>query len=158
MAAYTPDPNSPVTPNVTNPLLQPVVTAQGVRVRVAATTPTVVRPYGYDAVAAINNFQAPNLSTTSGIFNWCVNTFVVRQNVAATPHRQPVLTDGFEYIPLIPESPLVSRQLGYNAEQGASGLYQTAVMYTDVESDCTDGGILSSTSGIRDWVATLLKA
>ena len=31
-------------------------------------------------------------------------------------------------------------------------------MYTDVESDCADGGILTSTSGIRDWVASLLKA
>ena len=48
----------------------------------------------------------------------------------------------------------------YNAapEQGGAGIYQTAVMYTDVESDCADGGILTSTTGIRDWVATFLKA
>ena len=29
-------------------------------------------------------------------------------------------------------------------------------MYTDVQSDCVDGGILTSTTGIRDWIKELL--
>ena len=109
--------------------------------RLATTTPTVDRPHGYDAVAAINNFQAPDLSTTSGIFNWCVNTFVVRQNVAALPHRTPDFINALNDIPIDAETPLVQRQLLYNAapEQGGAGIYQTAVMYTDIENDCADG-------------------
>ena len=30
-------------------------------------------------------------------------------------------------------------------------------MYTDMESDCIDGDILTSTTGIRDWITGLLK-
>ena len=105
IAPFVADANSPATPNVTNPLLQPAVTARGVSVRLATTTPTVDRPHGYTAVAAINNFQAPDLSATSGIFNWCVNTFVVRQNVAALPHRTPDLINALNDIPIDAETP-----------------------------------------------------
>ena len=79
-------------------------------------------------MAAVNNYQAPDLSTTSGIFNWCVNTFVIRQNSAATPHRTPAIMNALNDVPLTTTSILVARQLRYNAEQGASGLYQTAVI------------------------------
>ena len=156
IAAYVDDPATPATPAITNPLLEPAVTANNIRVRWEQLHPTPERPYGYDAVAAINNFQAPDLSTTSGIFNWCINTFVVRQNNAATPHRTPDVVNAPNNVPLTATSTLVARQLRYNAEQGATGLYQTAVMYTDVQSDCVDGGILTSTTGIRDWIKELL--
>ena len=79
IAAYVNDPATPATPAVTNHILQPTVTANSIRVRWAQLNPLPERPYGYDAVAAINDFQAPDLSTTSGIFNWCINTFVRRQ-------------------------------------------------------------------------------
>ena len=82
IAAYLPDPAEPVILAVTNPLLQPTTTIQSRAIRLALNTPTLGRLYGYAAVAAINNCQAPDLSTTSGIFNWCVNTFVIRQNNA----------------------------------------------------------------------------
>ena len=59
-------------------------------------------------------------------------------------------------IPLTATGTLVVRQLRYNAEQGATGLYQTAVMYTDVQSDCVDGGMLTLTTGIRDWIKEML--
>ena len=59
-------------------------------------------------------------------------------------------------VPLTATSTLVARQLRYNAEQGAGGLYQTAVMYTDVQADCVDGGILTSTTGIRNWIKEML--
>ena len=63
IAAYLPDPAEPVTPAVTNPLLQPATTIQSRAIRLALNTPTVQRPYGYYAGAPINNYQAPDLST-----------------------------------------------------------------------------------------------
>ena len=53
VAAYLPDPAEPVTPAVTNPLLQPATTIQSRAIRLGLNTPTPERPYGYDAVAAI---------------------------------------------------------------------------------------------------------
>ena len=43
-------------------------------------------------------------------------------------------------LPLTPTSTLIARQLLYNAalEHGSARVYPTAVMYTDVETDCVD--------------------
>ena len=109
IAAYLPDPAELVTPAVTNPLLQPATTIQSRAIRLGLNTPTLERPYGYDAVAAINNYHAPDLSTTSGIFNWHVNTFVMKQNNASTPHRTPDLTNALNDVSLTSTSAVVAR-------------------------------------------------
>ena len=56
------------TPAVTNPLLQPAVSADNIRVRLEQMNPKPAFPYiyGYDAVAAFNDFQAPDLSKLLG--------------------------------------------------------------------------------------------
>ena len=59
IAAYVADPSSSDIPGVTNPLLPSIVSLNLTRARLAEATPTVERPYGYDAVAAVNNYQAP---------------------------------------------------------------------------------------------------
>ena len=64
------DPSAPDTPGFTNPLLPDILSLNLTRVRLAAATPTIEIPYGYDAVAAVNDYKAPGLTTTSGIFNW----------------------------------------------------------------------------------------
>ena len=111
IAAYLPNPAEPGTPVVTNPLLQPSTTIQSRAIRLPLNTPALEGPYGYDAVAAINKYQAPDLRTTSGIFNWCVNTFVIRQNNADIPHRTPDLTNDLNDVPLTLTSTLVARKL-----------------------------------------------
>ena len=74
-----------------------------------------------------------------------MNTFVIRQNNAANLRRTPYLTNDLNDVPLTSTSTLVARQLRYAAEEGSTGLYQTAVMYTDVQADCVNGGILAFT-------------
>ena len=66
------------------------------------------------------------------------------------------MLNALNYILFTPQSTLVARQLTYNADMGATGLHQTAVVYTDVQADCVDGGVLTSTTGIRDWMKTTL--
>ena len=53
-----------------NPLFQPTVTANLITARLGVMSLSPARSYGYDAVASIDDYQAPDLSTTFGIFNW----------------------------------------------------------------------------------------